>query len=184
MTRERDSQRGKLYRCEGVLRHAGETHESVQDVEKFLRYVWSLKRVRDAFPKATSWDPPGIHHGGGRQNAAADSFRLFLPKWARRTNIILHELAHTITRREYGLGVAGHGWQFCAAYLSLVLYVMGRESHNLLKKSMKAHRVRFKEPRQKKPMDPERRVRMAVILASARAKRKEKNQDETGCETG
>ena len=88
---------------------------------------------------------------------------------SREGGIVLHELAHVICQREHGLRVAGHGWQFCSIYLKLALYMMGREAHDALKKEMKVNRVRFTEPRKRKPMDPLRKAALVARLAAYRA---------------
>jgi hypothetical protein len=81
---------------------------------------------------------------------------------------VLHELAHTITVREYGVYVAGHGWQFCAVYLGLVLCILGREKHDVLKAAFKAHRIRFTPPRPKRQLMSEQRTQLTERLAAAR----------------
>jgi hypothetical protein len=75
------------------------------------------------------------------------------------------------TGREFKAGVAGHGWEYCETYLKLVLYIMGREAHDALKASMRKHRVRFREPRKRAPLSPERRAQLVAQLAYARERK-------------
>jgi hypothetical protein len=53
----------------------------------------------------------------------------------------------------------------------VVLYMMGREAHDTLKASMREHRVRFREPRKRAPLSPERRAQLVAQLAYAREQR-------------
>lgn len=167
-SKERDSQRSKLYKAEGVLIPVTERLSSIEHIEKYVKYIWSLKRVQTAFPKAMRWNTPRVNDGRGRGSAAADTHAIYLPKYFRDTATVLHELAHVITRREYGTKIAGHGWQYCGVYLQLVLYVFGRGAHDILKASMKTHRVRFSEPI-KRVITEERREQLRAILVEARA---------------
>lgn len=176
MKKERDSQRSKVYKAEraafSTLAVANERHESVQDIEKFLRHVYSLKRVQDSFPLARLGEWYVRVKDGRRCRSAYGSHSMInMPRWSRISWVILHELSHTITQREESRRVAGHGWQFCENYLRLVLLVLGREAHDALKDSFKAHRVRFSKPRQRAPLSPERKAQLLATLAAARAAR-------------
>jgi len=174
---ERDSQRRKLYNAEGVLAVFGDTKlPEVADMVRFTKRVWSYERVRKAWPLAITRYPfPVVKPGKGRRRAGGDEFGIYMPRHTRDEHITLHELAHTITRREHGNKVAGHGWQYCDIYLRLVLYVLGREAHNAFKASMKSHRVRFRKPNKRKLLHPAvtamRTEQLARGRATARANR-------------
>ena len=112
-----------------------------------------------------------VGDGRGRRKACAIGSEIRIPKWARNTWIVLHELAHVVAGREFKGERASHGWEFCETYLKLVLYVIGREAHDALKESMRGHRVRFREPRQRAPLSPERRAQLVAQLADAREQR-------------
>lgn len=167
----RDQQRSKVYKADTALKPFAIPLPTVYDVELFVAKVWKSERVRQAYPAIDIGGPPDVKDGRRRRRAAANSVKIMIPRWARSSDVVIHELAHVITQRTYGLKVAGHGWEYCAVYLKLVLYIMGREAHDALKAEMKAQRVRFKPPRQRAPLSPERREHLAGILAAARAKR-------------
>jgi putative metallohydrolase (TIGR04338 family) len=141
----------------------------VKDVERFVKKVFASKRVQAAFPKAMVRSLPSVKDGRGRRNACGGPGGISIPVWARNEAVVLHELAHTICLRQGGRE-AFHGWQFCAVYLRLVLYMMGREAHGVLKTAFKANRVRFTEPRKRQPLDPERRAALVARLAAYRTR--------------
>ena len=148
----RDNQRKKVYDAEVEafdydLKTDEPTFREVKAVEKFVKKVFASKRVQKEWPKAT-W-APRVKDGRGRRNACAfGGSAIAVPIWARREWVILHELAHIITSREYaGTAKAGHGWEFCKTYLRLVEIVMGKEAYLSLEKSFLKHGVKFIKPR-------------------------------------
>lgn len=173
----RDTQRSKVYKAERVaFRDHAEANEGlreVADIEAFVRHVFSLKRVQDAFPRAvTEWraGTPKVRDGRRRRSACGGIGFISMPLWSRCKWIVLHELAHTIAfRTQYH--IAAHGWEYAATYLKLVRCVLGVEAHDLLKAQFKAHRVRYKAPVKRAPLSPERRAQLAATLAAARAAR-------------
>lgn len=171
--RERDTQRSRVYKCDPVVITRAKPLPAVADVERYVAKVFASKRVQAAFPKSVSWSRglPKVGDGRGRRVACGWYGGIKIPLWARNEGVVLHELAHVICQREErnSLLIAGHGWQFCAIYLKLVLYMMGRETHDALKREMKINRVRFSEPRKRKPLDPERRAALVERLARYRA---------------
>lgn len=166
-TRERDTQRARLYLCDPALVIRAKPLLKIVDVERFATKVFASKRVQAAFPKSAAWRHSfKIGDGRGRsRNSCGWYGGIVIRPCHRNEAIVLHELAHTICQREYGLLVAGHGWQFCSVYLKLALYIMGREAHDALKREMKVHRVRFIAPRKRRPMDPERRAALIARLS-------------------
>ena len=172
----RDSQKSKLYLSEAVLHNwTKEKLPAVGDVEAYADKVWASKRIRAAFPIATGHNHPRpvVKDGRGTSHARGGAYFINIPRWARNPVVVLHELAHTINSRELcGRPHAGHGWEFCATFLKLVLYMLGREAHDKLKAEMKACRVRFRPPRKSVPLSPERREQMIAVLAAARERRK------------
>jgi len=167
--RERDTQRARLYLCDPVLVMLAKPLPKVVDVERYTKKVFASKRVQAAFPRSARWLLPRVGDGRRRRSSCGWSGGISIKLCHRNEAIVLHELAHTICQREYGSNVAGHGWQFCSIYLKLALYMMGREAHDALKKEMKVNRVRFTEPRKRKPMDPEARAALIARLAAYRA---------------
>lgn len=169
--RERDTQRARVYKCDPVVREFAKPLTSVKDVERFVRKTFASKRVQAAYPKAMRWSLPRVGDGRGRSNACGGFGGIKIPVWAREEATVIHELAHTICLREGG-NEAYHGWQFCAIYLKLVLYMLGRPAHDALKAAFKANRVRFTEPRKRRPLDPERRAALIERLSQYRARPK------------
>lgn len=172
---ERDSQRKKCYTAEvdGVFgwkepKFGGERLESVRDMERFIKNLWKMKRFRTSFPKSAR-SLVEINDGRGCYIPRGGTDHVVMPRHGRFTWVLVHELAHSVTRREHGVYVAGHGWQFCSIYLRLVLLTMGREAHDALKASFKKHKVRFTEPRKRKPLSAEQKAVLAARLAAARA---------------
>lgn len=166
--RERDSQRKRVYRSDTALRLFAKPLPSVGDIEAFVAKVFASKRVRASWPRST-WITPDVYDGRGRRRAGGCAFFITMPRWSRNEGIVLHELAHTICQREHGTMIAGHGWQFCAIYLKLVLYLLGREAHDALKAAFKANRVRFTAPRPRRALTPEQRAVLANRLEAVRA---------------
>ena len=169
----RDTQRSKVYAAERAAFEnlPIEKFESVKDVERFLKYIWKLKRVQNEwFSSVVGVNPPRVGDGRGcRRALACGAWEIKLPKWARQDWVAVHELAHIIHHRSgnWRKTEAAHGWQFCAIYLKLVLYVLGREKHDALKAAFKAHKVRFTEPR-KRNLTDEQRQALADRLAAYR----------------
>lgn len=167
----RDSQRLRVYKAERRVHHLGKPLREVEDIQRFIQKQLKRKAITSRYPDATR--PIAIHHGGGRRNACAyGGWKISIPLWARNELIVIHEVAHIVTNRHYGdkrSGVAGHGWQFCAVFLDLVRFIMGKEAHDALKASFKEHKVRFTAPRKKKWLTPEQKAALAERLAAARA---------------
>jgi Spy/CpxP family protein refolding chaperone len=92
-----------------------------------------------------------------------------MPTWSRSKAVIIHEIAHHCADEAYGVSdVAAHGWQFAATFLELATHELGAESGDALKKSFKEHRVRYRAPRQRKPLTPEQRAVLVERMAAAR----------------
>jgi putative metallohydrolase (TIGR04338 family) len=121
----RDTQRSRVYASDPALIMLAKPLATVADVERFAERVFASKRVQAAFPKSAKWKRPlVVKDGRGRRRACGWYGGIAIPIWARNEAVVLHELAHTICQREHNW-VAGHGWQFCAIYLKLALYMMG-----------------------------------------------------------
>lgn len=167
--RLRDTQRSRVYKSERKVLHFAKPLREVKDIERFIKKQLKRKAITRRYPDATR--EVLVHDGGGKRNASAyGGWKISIPLWARSDLIVIHELAHIVAHRHYrGSSIASHGWQFCAIYLDLVRFIMGREAHDALKASFKAHKVRFTQPRTRAPMSPERKAELAARLAAARA---------------
>src|SRR5882762_10435706 len=163
--RERDTQRAGLYAADDVLRKHAKPLPAVDDMQAFVRKMWASKRVAASWPKAHARGVPKVFDGRGRSCAGGWDGGITMPLWSRRSDVVIHEIAHCIVWRELGSDIAGHGWQFCAVYLRLVLIFMGRAIHDELKASFKAHKVRYTAPRKRKPLSPEARAALIARLS-------------------
>lgn len=168
----RDTQRARLYAADDVLAKHAKPMPQISDMEDFVKRVMSSKRVQASYPIAFSMyrNMPVVKDGRGRSAAGGWSGGITMPLWSRKTDVVIHELAHCIAARQWCRErIAGHGWQFCSVYLRLVLLFMGREAHDELKASFRQHRVRFTAPRKRRPMDPARKADLVARLAAYRA---------------
>lgn len=163
----RDSQRSRVYASDKALIAISKPLPTVADIERYITSIMSMKRVQDEYPKAfRGWDAPRVRDGRGHRSARGCEAGITMPTWCRNEAIVIHEIAHTIARRVYGVhSIAGHGWEFCAIYLQLTLYAMGREAHDVLKAAFKANRVRFRAPRKGRPLSPDARAAMIARLS-------------------
>lgn len=167
--RARDSQRKRLYVAERVLGKFAKPLQDVQDIERFLKKQLQRKAILRRYPDATR--TVRVSDGRGRRNACAyGDWKIAIPLWARNTHIVIHEMAHIVTHRQYGSKVAGHGWEYANVFLDLVRFIMGNEAHDALKQSFKDHKVKFTKPRTRKPLSTEEKMALAARLAEARAK--------------
>lgn len=169
---ERDSQRSRVYKADDSLKPFAEPLPSVKDVERFVKHVWQSKRLHNEWTKCRPDWLPYVKDGRRCRRALGGAGGITIPRWARSSDIVLHELSHTITQRHFGRIVAGHGWQYCSIYLKLALWFMSREAHDALKASFKTHKVRFTEPRKRPPLSVEQKAVLVERVAMARAARK------------
>jgi putative metallohydrolase (TIGR04338 family) len=166
--RARDSQRSRVYLADNALKPFATMLPGVKDVEEFVADLWASKRFQAAFPSALIRGVPRVGDGRGRRKACGNAVEIKIPLWARRSDVVIHELAHTLTRRKFGYGsdIASHGWQFCETYLTLTRIVLGGIAERALRDAMKKHRVRFKP---KRKMSDEQRAACAARLSVYRA---------------
>lgn len=164
----RDTQRKRVYTAEKVLGQFAKPLREVKDIERYCRKQLRRKAILRRYPSAER--AFRIKDGRGTRKALVyGGHAIGIPLWARNEAIVLHEVAHVINYRHSDTDVAGHGWEFCAVFLDLVRFIMGREAHDALKQSFKDHKVRFTKPRTRKPLTPEQRAVLAARLAAARA---------------
>lgn len=166
-----DTQRKKIYDSEdaafpGHKQGPIPALRTVADVERFLHSVVKRKRVQNKYPKAVRYARDGIQvsDGGGTRWARGGGGWVNAPLWARTYTVMLHELAHNLA----GTHVE-HNWQFAECLLYLVQTVLGPVEAEKLKAQYRAHRVKFRPPRPKRVISPERREALVNQLAAARA---------------
>lgn len=174
----RDSQRSKVYEAErasGIFepnkaalnRAAGPmTYKEVTAlVDKVFASSYTRRKYGERRIDNLRRDTEVVWtHGGANAGPVWGGYELRFGVWTRQPAIVLHEISHLVA------GVSQqHGWKFCAVYLDLVRHFMGKEAHDKLKASFKAHRVRFTAPRAKREISEEQRAALVERLAVARA---------------
>jgi hypothetical protein len=186
MTKERDTQRAKVYKTDHALDDISQQYATIEDIRRFLRDTCRRQRVQAEFPctallaEKFADDTFRIHDGGGTRIARGGYSRLNFPRWSRYTGVVLHELAHVIhAREEHSFGrdrelmkrdgyKAAHGWRFMQIYLRLVLHAMGRTAHDKLKAAAKANKVRIAPKRKISPEQLEALRERGKLLMAAR----------------
>lgn len=177
MKRERDSQKSRVYKTDFILADTTKPLPTVADIEKFVERLFKSKRFANKYPKAFRWGRPRVEPGRWGQRRALGSWRwISIPVRFRNEGIVLHELAHTITLREFG-DVAAHGWQFAAVYLDIVKWMLGKAKHDLLKSAFKANKVKFRKP-VKRNLTDEQRASLAARLQAGRLKKSQERFNE------
>ena len=155
MKRVRDSQRGKLYRAE--RQHSAWSREklldTLTDVHEFVTHVtsrvWFIKRweysqaVKIGGVLKDRWD---IRDGRGCRSARGSLHFMILPKWARQPLVILHEMAHGLSRVR-----PAHGREFAETFLTLVHHTLGKVAGDELKRLFRENHVHFRPKRKGNP---------------------------------
>jgi putative metallohydrolase (TIGR04338 family) len=170
MTRHRDTQRAKLYRAENHWRRAiGDAQ--FRDQLGYLMFVEKVERDK-WFRRKYGARTFTVADGRGTRRATAwGSRHLSLPRWARTPGVILHEVAHCVTHTEHDSDVAAHGWEFASVMLDLVRHFLGVENYRKLRRCFAEGHVRYKRPREGKPLTPAQREafeRMRARRAAAK----------------
>lgn len=171
MKRERDSQRSKLYKAEGVLGKYSKRLETVPQIERYVKKVSEKATIQRRYKRFLTRNII-VRDGRGRLSAGGDYSGIWMPVWSRTEYLVLHELSHTLTQRKYGQKVAGHGWQYAAIYLDLVRFALGVEAFESLKESFKKHKVRFSEKKTRQITDEQRKVLIERMAKAREAKGK------------
>lgn len=139
--RVRDYQRTRVYRAERELGAFGE--------------IYSLAQCREIVstiaPRVTVEDGRGhrravTYRGPERVMGRGENLRIVrlshpviaLPRWARNDLLILHELSHVLTPREY----SSHGRTFATVFLRL-LAARDWSAYQRLRQSFDAQRVSY-----------------------------------------
>src|SRR5215831_16456427 len=91
----RDTQRSRVYKADNALKPFATMLPSVADVEEFCADLWKSKRFQAAFPSALVRGVPRVGDGRGRRKACGNAVEIKIPLWARRSDVVIHELAHT-----------------------------------------------------------------------------------------
>lgn len=86
-----------------------------------------------------------VKDGRGRRRGCGWLGGVSMPKFTRRTIYTIHEAAHGITDWLYGHNIAGHGPEFVAVYMML-LVKFGSKSFTFLQSTAKEGRVKYANP--------------------------------------
>lgn len=134
----RDSQRSKVYKFDTAM---GITFEPEKTLTlAAAHYMCQQIAAHYRLPK------PGIGDGRGARRAFYEHnrYRIVLPRWARQSKVVLHEMAHLITYAYYGgsRNVADHGREFVGIYMWL-LHKYANESITEMANHANALRVDF-----------------------------------------
>lgn len=157
----RDNQRSKVYKAEQVIRETGEKFETVKEVERYLETVKKKAFIARRYGTELNKCEIRVEDGRGCKRAFGGYYGIVLPKWARKESVILHEVAHLIQYRKYKkYDVEGHGWEFCDIFLNLVQGMLGKETRDILQKSFKENKVRFR-PKSTRTFSEEHRKALA-----------------------
>ena len=192
MPRKRDSQVNRLYAAEKILRCGlskpvttwkrgatkDERKKMLKDAQAFVDRVMARKYIKRKYPNASMYRITVRGTKASRRAVAwTVSGTIDLPfngEWGWHEDVLLHEIAHILDYRDYWRrdgSRAYHDWRFAQIYLDLVRNVMGKEAHDALRKSFKANRVRYTEPR-KRSLTPEQREALQERMKLAREARK------------
>jgi putative metallohydrolase (TIGR04338 family) len=181
---ERDQQRSRVYVAEqAALKANGRTFATVKEIERYLTMHLKRKTLTKRYGRTVdlkAW-PINMVERRGHSAAAYGTYKIEFGNKSLFDWVALHEVAHVIHDRlgyrnsgTHGAthhGGAAHGWQFCAIYLDLVTFCMGRDAARKLKASFKAKRVKFTKPRVRKPMTAEQRAAMIERMEHMRSRR-------------
>lgn len=177
MARPRDSQKSRLYASEWEV--FGRPYMEFEDLQQLKDYLWTVlenRHVRNKYPIAEDIASGilGLKVSAGQGHRRAKTkreigfFQVSFPVKARCRWMVLHELAHVFTPREY----AGHGREFCRTYLHLIRLFFGEETQNKLKAAMKKHKCKYSKShtRWKTPPTQEEKDAMLARLMVGRNK--------------
>lgn len=134
----RDTQRQRLYDAERQLPEWNAATLDWAKTQEFVRMVtqsvWWQNRggPRNVIVK----DGRGTRHARGYNGEGGGYVNL--PQWSRAPIIILHEMAHVLTKNS----VAPHGPEYAANFAAIVQQFMGKEVAARLRTEFKKHRVR------------------------------------------
>lgn len=150
----RDNQRKKVYEAEKCFDalHISKPLASLQDIEGFLRFVYTSDWFQAHFPRVKQFV---VKDGRGRSSACGWGYTyndrgviamgaaMKVPRSLRRDWVVLHELAHGIQPQ----ATAWHGPEFCGIYVRLVQQFMGDEAAKVLLRNFHVQRVKYVLPK-------------------------------------
>jgi hypothetical protein len=130
MSMARDSQRSKVYAWERAVLPgtftAGGKKISLTKCEALVKRIWRDQGRVDP--------PPAISDGRGCKRAyTLEDTLIKLPRWARKPEVVIHEIAHALLhRRRVAHDLAAHGPEFVVQYIDLLEQYAGMDRDVLL----------------------------------------------------
>jgi len=134
--RKRDSQRARLYKAE---RAAWACYNPSPPLT-----LEACKKLIQRAARYAHGPTPYVADGRGTRIARASQYRINLPRWARKTTIVLHEYAHIITPHPE----PGHGRVFARNYIRLIRRFVGKTESDIMKLAFREYGVRFRKSQQ------------------------------------
>ena len=136
----RDPQRLRVYSAQDSCRKRGEHFASIYDLRDYVEALTSKPWFRKRWSFSLK-----VCDGRGRYSAAAEGFeKILIPRIYRYELAVLHEVAHACVSYEFREGAnhpAGHGPEFCQAFLLLVRSQMGTDASRRLRDLFARHGV-------------------------------------------
>lgn len=139
---EIDYQRQRAYAAEqisGVKTAPQRQFDTIEQCQDYVNEVCStayFKRRFGDFEVTAVYKMSGSALGARQSNTRG---KIWLPRWAFREWVILHELSHCLTPEASG---GGHGRRWCRTYLDLVGFHLGRLWEKRLRESFIAKAVK------------------------------------------
>jgi len=157
--RPRDSQRSRLYAAEAGLVMFRQEFETLEACQAYLLAVLCSRKFQGRWGRRSA-AIVAKHRGAACVPNGSSIIRL--PRWAWRSDVILHELAHVLTPKD-----AGHGREYAACYLKLVAMFLGPSAEKNLREGYRREKVRWCKRRK---VSPEQRAAMAARFLELRAR--------------
>jgi len=131
-----DPQRLRIYKAEdeaGLVQT--EKLPQLEQVGAFVDEVFQSDLLFNNYYFAII-DPVWVGDGNESCHARGSAVGIYLPEWARTKGMILHELAHVVTRRNKNwLDEEPHGWRFAGLLLDMVTTFVGVDIGNGLREA-------------------------------------------------
>lgn len=145
MREVRDNQRSKVYKTERL--HSFWNIMWINDIKDIQRLISFIRRTRlSPWKHQLQGVSIKVTDGRRRRNGVAignvrtsSHCYIRLPKSLRRYIVVLHELAHLLTPKQY----ASHGQEYCTNYLYLIRQLLGEAAYEEMIALFKAHNVNF-----------------------------------------
>lgn len=158
-TRNRDTQRSKVYAAETKFRNMNFEPQLFSDAkldqiwlcQNYVNRVLEQQWFRARFGERQITVEPGRNVG-----MAYGSRKITLGVWARQQTVILHEIAHCVAPHD-----VRHGAEFAGIYLFLIKQVYGAEAAKALRDCYKEFRVKTNNkalPKPKKVLTAKQKV--------------------------